>query len=534
MNLNLSQAVRNNEVVSASKPNKSHPTARPTALWICIYFPAISLDAASAKNPDLPILVVENIKDRQVVYTASTTALDQGVMSGMPLNAAYALCHKPEIILRSIAKETTLLKQYAELISHYTPTYSLSPPDTLLLEVSGSVKLFGGISAIYQSIKNTFNVSAVISLSPSPSASRLLAHTGHESVVLHPHQLKKSLSTIKIAHIDLHKKMKMQLSKCGIHTLGDLWRLPRPDLGRRFGIDLVRMMDKLLAAEPDPQTATVPKLTFSKEIILSTHNNDKAILCLAAEELLTMAQHFLKQHSSMMEKVSFKLRHEKYNDHERSSTEVLARSQKASHDPRRFLPQFTEQLAQLNLAQPVSSICLTIDEVIPSSRFSDDLFNPEKKDNQDWGHLMDVIKSRLGNHLLYGIQPFPDHRPELAWKQRTVQSGSTKQPCLGKAKEIKQVGQKRPLWLVRKPGKIEVKIFQPASIHDVERIQSGWWDQQNIRRDYQIIHLDNGAKVWAYLDLSSRDFFNGVRGWSRTKNTVRQKQSHWYLHGLFG
>ncbi len=534
MSLNLSRVTNASDNLTAPEPAESQTLDQPSALWICIYFPDISLNATidivDAHDHDSPVLVVENIKERQVVHTASDAALNLGIMSGMPLNAAYALCHKPNIIPRSTEKEMMLLEEYASLISHFTPTYSLSPPDSLLLEVSGSTRLFGGIRSLYQSIQKAVNSSAIISLSPSPSASRLLAHTGHKKAVLRREQLKQSLSPIKIEHIDLDEKPKSQLLKCGIHTLGDLWRLPRTDLGKRFGISLIQLMDKLLAIEPNPQTPAKPKLTFSTEITVSAQNNNKAILCVAAKELLIRAQYFLKQHASVTEKVHFELRHEKYDGHDHENTTLFARSQKASHDPLRFLPQFTEQLTQLDLAQPVVSIQLTISKVISGSRFSDDLFSPGKKDNQDWEQLMDIIKSRLGDHLLYGITTFPDHRPERTWQQKTVCRTPMKKTS-DDSETSECIHLQRPLWLLKKPRKINIDMLTSASVYDIERLESGWWEQQSIRRDYHVIHFHKAAKAWVYLDLSDH------HACQNSLNTIEQKQapgSNWYLHGLFG
>ncbi len=76
-----------------------------------------------------------------------------------------------------------------------------------------------------------------------------------------------------------------------------------------------------------------------------------------------------------------------------------------------------------------------------------------------------------------------------------------------------------PLWLLKEP--------RPLSHHDgwpylcgpleaesgPERIESGWWDGQDIARDYFIVRDPHGARFWIYRDLGDA--------------------SAWYLHGVF-
>jgi protein ImuB len=46
-----------------------------------------------------------------------------------------------------------------------------------------------------------------------------------------------------------------------------------------------------------------------------------------------------------------------------------------------------------------------------------------------------------------------------------------------------------------------------------ERIETGWWDGQDVRRDYYVACNANGRRVWVFSD---------------------RRSGHWYLHGLFG
>ena len=71
----------------------------------------------------------------------------------------------------------------------------------------------------------------------------------------------------------------------------------------------------------------------------------------------------------------------------------------------------------------------------------------------------------------------------------------------------------RPLWLLQKPVAIEARKDSLKLVSGPERIESGWWDEQGVARDYYTAKNGNGQKLWVFRDHRTRS---------------------WFLHGLFG
>ena len=46
-----------------------------------------------------------------------------------------------------------------------------------------------------------------------------------------------------------------------------------------------------------------------------------------------------------------------------------------------------------------------------------------------------------------------------------------------------------------------------------ERIESGWWDGEDLRRDYHVARGASGVRYWVYREHGTRD---------------------WFIHGIFG
>ena len=79
---------------------------------------------------------------------------------------------------------------------------------------------------------------------------------------------------------------------------------------------------------------------------------------------------------------------------------------------------------------------------------------------------------------------------------------------------------RRPLWLFVEPRPLQVRAGQPRfsgvlSLQEgPERIESGWWDGNDVTRDYYVAENLEGERLWVFHDL--------------------QEGGQWFLHGVFG
>jgi protein ImuB len=79
----------------------------------------------------------------------------------------------------------------------------------------------------------------------------------------------------------------------------------------------------------------------------------------------------------------------------------------------------------------------------------------------------------------------------------------------------------RPAWLLAEPQPLEgdeqPRYEGPLEIEEgPERIESGWWDGGDVRRDYFVAASPTGELAWIY-----RDHRYGV------------DDGEWFLHGVF-
>jgi protein ImuB len=127
--------------------------------------------------------------------------------------------------------------------------------------------------------------------------------------------------------------------------------------------------------------------------------------------------------------------------------------------------------------------------------------------------LLDRLRARLGAQAVQGLALRAEHRPEHAWQ-------AVADPLAGAGSpEPASVARSRPAWLLPAPERLGQVAGQPGWQGPLlleqgpERIESGWWDGGDVRRDYYRASNPRGAMLWVYRDLRSRG---------------------WYLHGIFG
>jgi protein ImuB len=116
------------------------------------------------------------------------------------------------------------------------------------------------------------------------------------------------------------------------------------------------------------------------------------------------------------------------------------------------------------------------------------LFDPRAQQAQPWEQLRERLRARLGDEAVKGLSAAADHRPEHAW-QAGEQGAQGNMPVAPGS---------RPGWLLSAPVALDETGYRVQG--HAERIESGWWDGGDVRRDY-FIETRDGLRGWAYRDL---------------------------------
>ncbi|MDX1811060.1 MAG: DNA polymerase Y family protein, partial [Gammaproteobacteria bacterium] len=356
----------NTKVLPSAVPQSTSQAeaATPQPLWLALVFPRLALEVHDGQHHNSPSIAVKEYKGRSVVHTASPLAEAQGVSVDMPVNAAYALCPGLKVYQLNEQAQKNRLQQLAVWAEQFTSKVSIQPPHALLLEVRGSLKLFGGLPALQQQIQQQlvqqWQHSFYHAVTPTPMASLLLAYSGQSDVVQNKQHLRSVLGRLSINSLPIGHKKKQQLRRTGVRQLRDLWRLPKEGLARRFGPGLVNYIDRTLGLIPDPLDFFVSPEEFAAFYDFPMEVNKTDLLLNVAGQLLEQLVAFLRERDACINECQFRLYHDKH-----AATNIIIGVRQATRDQQHLIMLLQEHLHRLSLEAPVKSIKLTAKDFLP-------------------------------------------------------------------------------------------------------------------------------------------------------------------------
>lgn len=370
----------------------------------------------------------------------------------------------------------------------FTPKVSLEPPQALLLEAEGSLRLFGGLASLKSELHSgieDMGLRATLATAATPRAALWIAYGNCAS-----------LGEVPLEAI-CQGETKLFLQSVGVHTVAELAQLPREGLAHRCGQPFLDELDRALGSVPEPRDFFEPPPRFDARLELPAPVVHAEGLAFAARRLLVQLEGLLAARQAGIRRFTLVLLDEE------AETRVDIGLASPARDAVRFTRLLQEKLSALQIARPVEAIRVEAADFVPLDEFTAGMFGDAAAEAEDWARLVERLRARLGHDAVCGLATHPDHRPEHAW--RRVEPGEWD------PREFRRPGP-RPLWLLLEPKKIKEGEF--TTLAGPERIESGWWDGDEASRDYFVARLADGALGWIYRegDLSS---------------------VHWYLHGLF-
>jgi protein ImuB len=422
---------------------------------------------------------------------------------------ATALALTPDLIERprDVEAELKAFAGAAAWASQFTSLVSLATSDSLLLEIEGSLRLFGGLRTLLQRFGQDLaemGYAATIAVAPTPTAARLLARSGIGASITDAAQLESALAGLPLSLLDQSEDIVRMLALMGISTIGECLALPRDGLARRFGQALVDELDRALGRLSDPRPIWIAPARYKATLVLPAPVQDTEPLLFAASRLVQELTGWLCMRQAGITRLKLILHHE-----DRRLTAITLGCSTPSRDPQRIRTLLRERLSTLTLPDRVESIGLESIETRPLGSRNLSLFPEDRLPEEERWLIIDHLRARLGPDAVYSIVSHADHRPELAWR--------CSEPGTGTPSEEHAA---RPLWLLDPPQLLrtgaddEPVLKEPlAVLSGPERIESGWWDEKEAKRDYFIASDSNGRRFWIFKE--------------------RTASKAWFLQGMF-
>jgi protein ImuB len=478
-------------------------------LWLALRFPLLPLEvyARAARTSD-PLAIATTTGSRSEVIACNEAASKCGVRPGMPVSAAAALASDLSTVPRDPAAERAALERIAGWAHQFTPVLTIAEPAEVLLEIEGSLALYGGLTRLWNALAEgvrALGYAVSMACAPAPLAAQWFARAGLAVRLRHADALRASRPDLPVDIMGLEPDAQALLYNVGAATIGDCLKLPRDGLARRLGPDFMDHLDRALGRLPDPRRLFTPPHVFKATQPLPAPAQEAYMLQFCARRMLVELCGYLAATERGVQRLVFCFAH-----YRQAPTRVTIALVQATRDPDHLTNVLRERLDRTALPCPATDVSLESELMLPLARESHSFLPDAGRHAEAAAQLIERLRARLGEKSVTGLKRFSDHRPERAWN--VCEPGS-------RDVDAAAAFARRPLWLLAQPRPLpetgEVPYYEGllALLAGPERIESGWWDGNDVMRDYFVASNAEDALLWIYRERSS-----GGR---------------WFLHGFF-
>jgi protein ImuB len=499
--------------------------------WIGLHLPALSLESFAAT---LPIAVRETplaLLDGHAIAGVNEAAARLGVRPGQKRATALALA--PRLVLGSddARRDAENLSALAHAALAFTPCVTLDARGhQVLLEVEASLRCFGGLEALLERLRAALEPLGHridIASAPTATGAALLSRSlplpaGEIQHCPDLSTLRQALDRLPVWHLGPAREHWDALQGMGLRSIGDLRRLPRSGLARRFGEGLLDAIDRAYGDRPDPRDWLVAPPVFASRIELFARADSAEQVLHGARVLLARLVAWLGAQHARARCWSLVMQHEPRRAETPTQSRLEIALAEPSADAAHLLSLLCERLMRVQLAAPTLELALHCADIARGAPPSGELFPAPGSEREGLVRLIERLQARLGREQVQRIELRHDHRPERACAMRPAQA----LPRSNSAARAPQalVTATRPVWLLPAPLPLSERAERPQLdgaplefLSGPERIEAGWWDGALAERDYFIAQQKDGSLVWV--------FRHRLPG---------ETQGGWFLHGRFG
>lgn len=469
-----------------------------------LWFPRLATNRVLRTRPvDGPFALSAQRGNAEVIHCLNPAAEKAGLHRGMRMADARSYCPglvsqaaRPELDARFLR----LLRRWAE---RYCPWVGLEPPDGLVLDVTGSVHLWGSEGAMLADMRQRLGqmrIACQIGVARTRGAAWALAHFGGTD---------QGLMDLPVAALRLAPDTVTGLERLGLRCISDLAASPRAPLARRFGPEVLARLDQALGHMPEPVTPLADPPSFATRLTLPDPIGLEADVMAALARLLDPLCAKLAAQEAGARQLCLTLRRV-----DQASQQVELRLAAPMRDPARILPLFARGLAEVDAGFGIDQIRLEATQVDPLPATQMGAARTQATPDR-LADLITRIGTRIGLDNVLRFLPADSHIPERGF---LVAPAAYSQPQGGWG-----LARPRPLRLFTPemiaaedpmpPARFRWRRMSFTSRRAIgpERIAPEWWlDDENWHRglrDYWKIDTTEGRRLWLFFTPQNPGWF---------------------------
>jgi protein ImuB len=393
------------------------------------------------------------------------------------------------------------------------------------MEVEASTRLFGGKRALRDRVlQESLDLGSTgLAWAPNSLAALSLARAGIENGFKKP--LDELLDGLALEVLSATAPHRTTLAQLGCRTLGDIRRLPRGGVSRRFDKELLGALDRAYGLVPEAHVwHEIPEKFHARLELMSRVELAPALLFGARRLLLQLCGWLAARHCGT---TSFKLRwaHDSMRSKDAGDGgELVVRTAEPMRDIEHLCRLLAENLAKVELKAPAGDLALETLDVVALEERSGALFPDAERNGESLALVLERIAARLGPDRVLRPVLLDDHR--LEWAQHWQPAPEPRPKKNPQSPDLLP----QPTFVLPQPLTLAIRDNRPiyqGPLHLLSgphRVESGWWHRvvvdraqttNFVTRDYWVALSEHAGVLWVYQERLADD------------------RTAWYLHGSF-
>ena len=293
---------------------------------------------------------------------------------------------------------------------------SLEPPDAVLLEVRGSLRLFGGSRRLCERLRAELQAAGLepqLSLTPTPLASLWMARAGKEGAIRHPADAREPARGSAAPLHPLARTQPRDARHDGRADRSAIACVCRATVLRGVSSHRCSTCSIARSAVGRIRATVSSRVNGSRpDAISSPRSRTRRASTRPARLCSTSSALFCAKRRCSVQSLELRLVHR-----EAPPTRLRLRFVEPVAEARRIAELLSERLARIALPAPVRALRLRSGPLVESREASTELFAMDRRQSgAGVPQLIERLRARLGTEAVYGLCLVPEHRPESAWR----------------------------------------------------------------------------------------------------------------------
>jgi DNA polymerase-4 len=348
-----------------------------------------------------PVIVGAEPNGRGVVSAASYEARVYGVRSAMPISTASRLCPHAAFLPVDMAKYQRVSAEIMAILDGFSPLVEPISVDEAFVDLTGTESLFGtpveAVRTIKARIRDVTQLTASAGLAPNKFLAKIASDLEKpDGMVVVPEGGEAAfLAPLPIGRLwGVGKVMAEALSGLGITTIGQLQRMPRAVLVRRFGNHGADLHDLAFGRDDRPVEPDTAAKSMGAEETFESDCRDPARLATVLREQAERVARELREEGVAAARLTLKLR---FSDFHTITRAVTA---DPTQDGLELYRRARSLLDRERLDQPIRLIGLSASGLGPAGAGQLSLLDPTALRRERLAKVVDSLAARFGDDVV--------------------------------------------------------------------------------------------------------------------------------------